>query len=156
MTSRLLLLAGFLNGAACGTPPAPATSHPSDAKQPPIVSSSEPPSGTPVLSNCVMHAGQSDTSQRREKKAGGELGASRVLAASCSFDAECVARRGESNPGDGFVYLSCTEGHCSCRLEPLLPAGGVVEWQFESACTTAEEARQLLRDRCLKGIDVAE
>jgi hypothetical protein len=155
VTSRFQLLAGFLTTTACGTPPAPAASPTSDTEPSPTVTAERPP-GTPVLTNCVMHAGQGDTSQRREKKVGGELGASQVLAARCSFDAECVARRGESNPGDGFAYLSCTEGHCSCRLEPLFPAGSVVEWQFESACATAEQARQLLRDRCLKGIDVAE
>jgi hypothetical protein len=33
-------------------------------------------------------------------------------------------------PGDGSAYLSCTEGHCSCRLEPISPAANVVQWGF--------------------------
>jgi hypothetical protein len=39
----------------------------------------------------------------------------------------------------------------------LSPAGAaVIEWQFDAVCTSADQAQQLLRDQCLKGIDVAE
>jgi hypothetical protein len=122
-------------------------------------SSSQSPTTSPVmpvLSNCVLHEGQSDASKRQERTPGGKLHPTRVLKASCSFNAECVARRGEDNPGDGFAYLSCTDGQCSCRLEPLFPPGKAVEWDFQSTCSTTAEARQLLRDHCLKGSVIAE
>jgi hypothetical protein len=147
VTTRFLfaaLFAGVCSCVGCGSPAPTPVSPPATTKTP----------APPVLSNCVLHAGQSDTTQRREKKPGGELGPSRMLEASCSFNAECVARQGEDNPGDGFAYVSCSDGQCSCRLEPL--SGAVVEWQFQSACTSPEQARQLLQDQCLKGMDVAE
>lgn len=137
----------------CGnTPPPPAVATPgaSESDQPPAVSK-------PVLSNCVLHAGQAKTTERREKTPGGGFTPSQLIEATCSYSAECGVRRGEDNPGDGFANLSCAKGHCSCRLEPSFPVGAaVVEWQFDAVCTSADQAQQLLRDECLKGIDVVE
>jgi len=122
--------------------PQPDTERPSVAK--------------PLLSNGVLHAGQSDTTTRRNKMPRGELGPPAIMEASCSFDAECFTHRGEAGPGDGFAYLSCRDGHCSCRLEPRFPADTVVDWAFDAVCTSADRAQQLLRDECLKGSTIAE
>jgi hypothetical protein len=142
----------------CGAPPvrvAPASVS-EDEHGPQSERGPMPAASAPVLSNCVLHAGQSQTSQQKEKGPGGELGPNRLLEASCSFNAECVARQGENNAGDGFAYLSCTDGQCSCRLEPQFPVATVVEWKFDSACTSADQAQQLLRDHCLKGADISQ
>jgi hypothetical protein len=68
---------------------------------------------------------------------------------SCSLSAECVATRGKDTPGDGFVDLTCENGLCTCRLEPLVPAGEAQEFSFRATCTTVEEADRIMLERCL-------
>jgi hypothetical protein len=160
VTRRFLWSGAILYGVSCGAPPASVTPPAAaEDEQPPERGSEQQqtrPPATPLLSNCVLHAGQSSTRRRREKTPGGELGPSSLREASCSFNAECIAQPGEANPGDGFASLACSDGRCSCRLEPALPAGTVVAWEFRAPCNSAGDAELLLRDQCLQGTGVTE
>jgi hypothetical protein len=146
VTVRVFLLAALVGAVSCR----PARGRPESL---PTTSASDPPTPAQLLSNCVIDTGQSKTTKFRERKPGGELGVSQLIDASCLYYAECGLRHGEDNPGDGSAELSCSEGQCLCRLEPVFSAA--VEWRFQAACTSPEEAKQLLRDVCLKGVHIA-
>ncbi len=150
---------GLLDG--CGNsqpvPVAPAPAEP-EPKQPPpenTAAAGAPPSSParPVFSNCVLHAGEAHSKQHQSFGPGRQPGAT-AKEASCSFNAECIARHGEETEGDGFVYLACTEGDCSCRLEPVTPPASAVTFEFRASCVTSDDAERLLVEHCLKGMHV--
>jgi hypothetical protein len=155
------------SSAGCGSPPAPeipveaqAEAQPEPAVEPAL--DGAPPSAPtpaaspvrPVFANCVLHAGTVDAKTRRQRLPGGAPGPITQEGA-CSYNAECVARQGESSPGDGLVDMRCSGGECTCRLEPLAPPSPPFELQFAAICTSAQQARQLLLERCLEGMGVA-
>jgi hypothetical protein len=107
----------------------------------------------PKLSNCVLHAGSVNVKARQEKGPDGTLGTA-VQDARCTSNAECIAQQGQRTAGDGFVYLTCTNGDCSCRIEPDTPPAAPVEFHFQASCTTSAQAKQLLLDHCLAGMGV--
>jgi len=151
---------------ACGSQaPAPETPRAAPAETPepaveptlgapaaPAPSQAEPPA-RPAFSNCVLHAGSVEARARRARLPGGAPGAI-SQEGTCSYNAECVARHGESTPGDGLVDMRCTGGTCSCHLEPLAPPGPPFELQFTATCTSAQQAKQLLLEQCLNGMGV--
>jgi hypothetical protein len=135
-----ILSCGFPWSVACGPTPK-------------AQSSSQPPA--PVLSNCVLHAGDAATTDQTAVTPGEGQDTTHGDSA-CSYDAECVAERGVETPGDGFVALRCgTGGDCSCRIEPSAPASAAVTFSFRSSCTTLDEGRRLMLDHCMKGMGLA-
>ena len=107
----------------------------------------------PRLSPCVLHAGSASVKTRNERELDGTLNAI-IEDARCYFNAECIARHGERTAGDGFVYLACVNGDCSCRIEQDTPPSPPIAFQFRATCTTDARAKQLLLDHCLKGMNV--
>ncbi len=111
----------------------------------------------PVFSGCVLHTGEIEKHRHAAKLPGGGPGPV-TLAGSCSLDAECVQHHGQSTPGDGLVELRCDASVCTCRLEPLTPPGQPVHFEFtiDTQCTTFEQARRFLLERCMAGMTSRE
>lgn len=95
-----------------------------------------------ALRNCVFHAGGS-----KSEKSGA------TLTQSCWFDAECFARPGTSQPGDGFVSIRCQQEDCTCKIEEAAPGGRHAEFHLRAAapCASPAATKILLRDRCHRG-----
>lgn len=134
--------------ASCGVPWVIACGSPPPAQ-------SAPPPPTPVLSNCVLHAGEAATASRTDVTPEGQDTVN--IESVCSYNAECVAEQGVETPGDGFVELECrADGECSCRVEPSAPASSAVTFSFRASCQTLEESERLMLDHCLKGMGLAD
>lgn len=108
---------------------------------------------TPIFSGCVLHAGDAEKRTVRVKRADGGLEPP-VVTGKCWFNAECIQQQGRASPGDGNVELQCTGTTCVCEYEPLTPPGPAtrVQFELEQACTSAKQAKILLRERCMAGM----
>jgi hypothetical protein len=148
--SSALAMAAFSALIGCGKPqPTPIAPDPQSAQR------SDAAAATPtvVRSDCVLHAGQVYVERSRSRGPGAQQGPE-VQTSRCSFNAECIAEQGQVTDGDGDVYLACAEDDCSCRIVPLTPAREAVEFQFRAECVTDIQAKQLLVERCMKGMHV--
>lgn len=138
----LLLWGPACSNASCGGPPTAEHAHRSAGGS---------LSTALVFSNCVLHAGKFETVKEPFEGAPGGT----FVVNACSYDAECIARKGADTPGDGFVDLSCNGDRCKCRLEPLTPPGPIQVVDFGASCASLGDARRLLLERCMKGMHLA-
>ena len=102
-----------------------------------------------ALPQCVLHAGQINVETTRQGGPDGRQIGPTARKSSCAYNAECIKQKRVSSPGDGHVSLQCEGQACVCRIEFLAPRQTTHELSFEATCETAEQAEQLLVDRCI-------
>jgi hypothetical protein len=107
-----------------------------------------------VFNNCLLGSSTIHT-LRRQSFGPGQSPGPVTADGSCSIEASCVERQGQTVPGDGSVGLKCEAGACVCELEPHTPPKDVVTFGFAATCWTQERAEQLVREHCLKGMHMA-
>jgi hypothetical protein len=97
-----------------------------------------------VTGPCVLHSGNARVTTT--KPAG-------VHHASCSFDAECIAKHGASTPGDGFVRVECADTACFCEWStPRSDAPLRAPFTLDAVPDAPDACKLLLRDRCMRGM----
>jgi len=102
-----------------------------------------------IESECVLSAGESQTTTRRSFGPNRAPGPTTTLSAGCSMIATCIAQQGVQTPGDGFVEVRCDEHGCACRIEVFDARPATQSFSFASECNDTEQAERLLNERCI-------
>ena len=127
-------------------PHAPATA----SSEPPPPPREAPPKKL-VFEHCVLHAGGGSRSTKKTKL--GDGGFSESTHASCYYGAECVQHPGNAQAGDGFAGLKCEDSHCTCTLRSATTEEKEEEsFDLDEICGSADLAKKLLIERCMKGM----
>jgi hypothetical protein len=172
LPTGILFAGGVFVGCSAATPAsveAPTVEAPPPVKGPPVGPSQEPfspeppvkptptnaqsnpPASQPHFAHCAITYAKVDRRQRNVTSPGGPPGPM-TETGQCRIEARCIARHDADTPGDGFVSLACKENECTCHLEPRPQPAPVVELHFRSECLTQEAANELIRERCMKGM----